>query len=203
VARARSRSARAALAAAGLSAWRGAACRPCRCGGACVANLHGDEIVEPGAPLRRGLYDANVICSKACWQLGAEVSDLHPGVTSGRTSRAARRAAKGHESGAASGRLDRGSRLLQGRDRGAGKLVFWRVNQAGAAVAMACSPGQARDRRGVRRPAAIRSRVRDVRARCGVLLRLAGARRALVALPVVSGFAYRKRKAGANMCACH
>ena len=157
----------------------------------------GDEIVEPGAPLpAAGLYDANrELLRGLLTQLGADVSDLgilrdDPDTLGARLTEAASRQDLVLTSGGVStGEAD----FVRAAIEKTGKLVFWRVAiKPGRPVAMGVLRGTAFVGLPGNPVAVFVTFARVVRP---LLLRLAGAApEPLVALPVASGFAYRKKK---------
>ena len=157
----------------------------------------GDEIVEPGTPLpAAGLYDANrELLRGMLMQLGAEVSDL--GILRDDPERLAARlaeAAKGHDLVLTSGGVSTGEAdYVRAAIETIGTLVFWRVAiKPGRPVAMGVLRGTAFVGLPGNPVAVFVTFARVVRP---LLLRLAGAApEALIALPVASGFAYRKKK---------
>jgi molybdopterin molybdotransferase len=157
----------------------------------------GDEIVEPGAALpAAGLYDANRELLRAMLdQLGAEVSDL--GILRDDPEKLAARlaeAARGQDLVLTSGGVSTGEAdYVKDAIGAAGSLVFWRVAiKPGRPVAMGVLRGTAFVGLPGNPVAVFVTFARVVRP---LLLRLAGANpEPLVALPVVSGFAYRKKK---------
>jgi molybdopterin molybdotransferase len=157
----------------------------------------GDEIVEPGAALpAAGLYDANRELLRGMLdQLGAEVSDL--GILRDDPERLAARlaeAARGQDLVLTSGGVSTGEAdYVKDAIGAAGSLVFWRVAiKPGRPVAMGVLRGTAFVGLPGNPVAVFVTFARVVRP---LLLRLAGANPVpLVALPVVSGFAYRKKK---------
>jgi molybdopterin molybdotransferase len=157
----------------------------------------GDEIVEPGAALpAAGLYDANRELLRAMLdQLGAEVSDL--GILRDDPERLAARlaeAARGQDLVLTSGGVSTGEAdYVKDAIGAAGSLVFWRVAiKPGRPVAMGVLRGTAFVGLPGNPVAVFVTFARVVRP---LLLRLAGANpEPLLALPVVSGFAYRKKK---------
>src|SRR5256714_1459852 len=157
----------------------------------------GDEIVEPGAPLpAAGLYDANRALSRGLLAgLGAQISDLgilrdDPEQLSARLAEAA----AGHDVVLTSGGVSTGEADYVKEVLGAeGSLVFWRVAiKPGRPVAMGVLRGTAF----VGLPGnPVAVFVTFARIARPLLLRLAGAApEPLIALPVVSGFAYKKKK---------
>ena len=157
----------------------------------------GDEIVEPGAPLpAAGLYDANrALLRGLLVQFGAEVSDL--GILRDDPEKLAARlaeAAKGHDLVLTSGGVSTGEAdYVRAAIETIGRLVFWRVAiKPGRPVAMGVLRGTAFVGLPGNPVAVFVTFARVVRP---LLLRLAGAApEALIALPVASGFAYRKKK---------
>jgi molybdopterin molybdotransferase len=157
----------------------------------------GDEIVEPGTPLpAAGLYDANrELLRGLLARFSAEVSDLgilrdDPDKLSARLVDAASR----HDLVLTSGGVSTGEADYVKEAIGAvGSLVFWRVAiKPGRPVAMGVLRGAAFVGLPGNPVAVFVTFARVVRP---LLLRLAGAsREPLIALPVVSGFAYRKKK---------
>src|SRR5947209_9369849 len=157
----------------------------------------GAEIVEPGAPLPpAGLYDANRALLRGLLAgLGAQISDLgilrdDRAKLSARLSEAARR----HDVVLTSGGVSTGEADYVKEAIGAeGSLVFWRVAiKPGRPVAMGVLGGAAF----VGLPGnPVAVFVTFARIARPLLLRLAGAApEPLIALPVVSGFAYAKKK---------
>jgi molybdopterin molybdotransferase len=157
----------------------------------------GDEIVEPGTKLpAAGLYDANrELLRGLLVQLGAEVSDL--GILRDDPEKLAARlteAAKGQDLVLTSGGVSTGEAdYVRAAIEAIGKLVFWRVAiKPGRPVAMGVLKGTAFAGLPGNPVAVFVTFARVVRP---LLLRLAGARpEPLIALPVASGFAYRKKK---------
>lgn len=157
----------------------------------------GDEIVEPGAALpEAGLYDANrELLRGLLAQLGADVSDLgilrdDPDTLGARLAEAANTQDLVLTSGGVStGEAD----YVRAAIEKAGRLVFWRVAiKPGRPVAMGVLKGTAFVGLPGNPVAVFVTFARVVRP---LLLRLAGANpEPLVALPVASGFAYRKKK---------
>ncbi len=161
----------------------------------------GDEIVEPGAPLpAAGLYDANRhLLGGLLARLDAEVSDL--GILRDDPDKLAARlaeAAQGQDLVLTSGGVSTGEAdYVRDAVESIGTLVFWRVAiKPGRPVAMGVLRGKEDTSAFVGLPgnpvAVFVTFARVVRP---LLLRLAGAApEPLVALPVVAGFAYRKKK---------
>jgi molybdopterin molybdotransferase len=157
----------------------------------------GDEIVEPGTPLpAAGLYDANrELLRGLLARFGAEVSDL--GILRDDPERLAARlaeAAAGHDLVLTSGGVSTGEADYVKEAIGtAGSLVFWRVAiKPGRPVAMGVLRGTAFVGLPGNPVAVFVTFARVVRP---LLLRLGGAApEPLIALPVVSGFAYKKKK---------
>jgi molybdopterin molybdotransferase len=157
----------------------------------------GDEIVEPGAPLTAaGLYDANRhLLGGMLAQLGAQVSDL--GILRDDPDKLAARlaeAAKAHDLVLTSGGVSTGEAdYVRAAIETIGSLVFWRVAiKPGRPVAMSVLGGSAFVGLPGNPVAVFVTFARVVRP---LLLRLAGANpEPLIALPVISGFAYRKKK---------
>ena len=157
----------------------------------------GDEIVEPGATLpAAGLYDANrELLRGLLTQLGAEISDLgilrdDPATLGARLADAA----SGQDLVLTSGGVSTGEAdHVRAAIETAGKLVFWRVAiKPGRPVAMGVLKGTAFVGLPGNPVAVFVTFARVVRP---LLLRLAGAAlEPLIALPVASGFAYRKKK---------
>jgi molybdopterin molybdotransferase len=178
----------------------------------------GDEIVEPGAPRPApALFDANrYLLAGLLARLGAVTSDL--GILPDdpeRLARAIAKAAADHDLVLTSGGVSTGEAdHVRSAVETVGKLVFWRVAiKPGRPVAMGVIPGAraalANEASGPRgdpkvhagaafvglpgNPAAVY--VTFVRVVRPLLLRLAGAEPLpLIALPVRSSFAYRKKK---------
>jgi len=157
----------------------------------------GDEVVEPGTPLPpAGLYDANrELLRGLLANLGAQISDL--GIlcddAEGLAARLAE-AAAGHDLVLTSGGVSTGEADYVKEAIGAvGSLVFWRVAiKPGRPVAMGVLRGTAFAGLPGNPVAVFVTFARIVRP---LLLRLAGASpEPLIALPVVSGFAYKKKK---------
>jgi molybdopterin molybdotransferase len=157
----------------------------------------GNEIVEPGAPLpAAGLYDANRhLLGGMLVQLGAEVSDL--GILRDDPDKLAARlaeAAKAHDLVLTSGGVSTGEAdYVRAAIETIGSLVFWRVAiKPGRPVAMSVLGGSAFVGLPGNPVAVFVTFARVVRP---LLLRLAGANpEPLIALPVISGFAYRKKR---------
>jgi molybdopterin molybdotransferase len=162
----------------------------------------GDEIAEPGAPVRLGtLFDANrQLLAAMLARLGAETTDL--GVLrddSRAISEALARAADRHDLVLTSGGVSTGEAdHVRDAVQAIGRLVFWRLAiKPGRPVAMGVLPGAPSPHSAafVGLPgnpvAAFVTFVRVVRP---LLLRLAGALpEPLVALPVRAAFSYRKK----------
>ena len=157
----------------------------------------GDEIVEPGATLpAAGLYDANRhLLGGLLARLDAEVSDL--GILRDDPEKLAARlaaAAQHHDLVLTSGGVSTGEAdHVRDAVEAIGKLVFWRVAiKPGRPVAMGIIGGAAFVGLPGNPVAVFVTFARVVRP---LLLRLGGAApEPLIALPVVSGFAYRKKK---------
>jgi molybdopterin molybdotransferase len=157
----------------------------------------GDEIVEPGTPLpAAGLYDANrELLRGLLARLDAEVSDL--GILRDDAERLSARlaeAAAGHDLVLTSGGVSTGEAdYVKDAIAAAGSLVFWRVAiKPGRPVAMGVLRGTAFVGLPGNPVAVFVTFARVVRP---LLLRLGGAApEPLIALPVVSGFAYKKKK---------
>jgi molybdopterin molybdotransferase len=157
----------------------------------------GDEIVEPGAPLpAAALYDANrELLRGMLVQLGAEVSDL--GILRDDREKLSARlaeAAQGQDLVLTSGGVSTGEAdYVKDAIGAAGSLVFWRVGiKPGRPVAMGVLRGTAFVGLPGNPVAVFVTFARVVRP---LLLRLAGASvEPLIALPVQSGFAYKKKK---------
>ena len=157
----------------------------------------GDEIVEPGSPLpTAGLYDANrALLRGLLARLDVLVTDLgilrdDPEQLSARLADAA----ADHDVVLTSGGVSTGEADYVKEVVGAvGSLVFWRVAiKPGRPVAMGVLGGAAFVGLPGNPVAVFVTFARVVRP---LLLRLAGANpEALIALPVVSGFAYKKKK---------
>jgi molybdopterin molybdotransferase len=157
----------------------------------------GDEIVEPGAPLpAAALYDANrELLRGLLARLDAEVSDLgilrdDPETLSAKLAEAA----QGHDLVVTSGGVSTGEAdYVKDAIGAAGSLVFWRVAiKPGRPVAMGVLRGAAFVGLPGNPVAVFVTFARVVRP---LLLRLAGANpEPLVALPVISAFAYKKKK---------
>ena len=163
----------------------------------------GDEVVEPGTP-RGGaaIYDANrYLLIGLLDKLGAEITDLgiladDPAILQA----ALTAAADDHDLVLTSGGVSTGEAdHVRAAVERAGRLVFWRVAiKPGRPVAMGVIAGTNAERRAAlvglpgNPAAAFVTFARVVRP---LLLTLAGAAvRPLIALPVRSGFAYRKKK---------
>ena len=157
----------------------------------------GDEIVEPGTALpAAGLYDANrELLRGLLAHLGAEVDDL--GILRDDPEKLAARlteAAKEHDLVLTSGGVSTGEAdHVRDAIEAIGKLVFWRVAiKPGRPVAMGVLRGTAFVGLPGNPVAVFVTFARVVRP---LLLRLAGATpEPLIALPVASGFAYKKKK---------
>jgi molybdopterin molybdotransferase len=163
----------------------------------------GDELVEPGMPLRTAtLYDANrALLAGMIDSLGAEVTDL--GILPddpAQLGNALKAAADGHDLVLTSGGVSTGEAdHVRNAVEAVGKLVFWRVAiKPGRPVAMGVIAGERADANAafVGLPgnpvAAFITFVRVVRP---LIMRLSGAVAApLVALPVRAAFPYRKKK---------
>jgi len=157
----------------------------------------GDEIVEPGAPLpAAGLYDANRELLRGLLAgLGAQITDL--GILRDDPDRLSVRlaeAAAGHDVVLTSGGVSTGEAdYVKEAIGAAGSLVFWRVAiKPGRPVAMGVLRGTAFVGLPGNPVAVFVTFARVVRP---LLLRLAGSNPApLIALPVASGFAYKKKK---------
>jgi len=157
----------------------------------------GDEIVEPGVPLpRAGLYDANrELLRGLLARLDVWVTDL--GILRDDPEQLSLRlveAAAGHDMVLTSGGVSTGEAdYVKDAIGAAGSLVFWRVAiKPGRPVAMGVLKGTAFVGLPGNPVAVFVTFARVVRP---LLLRLAGANpELLIALPVVSGFAYKKKK---------
>ena len=163
----------------------------------------GDELVEPGQPLRNAtLYDANrALLAGLIESLGAETTDL--GILPDdpvQLGHALKAAADDHDLVLTSGGVSTGEAdHVRNAVEAIGKLVFWRVAiKPGRPVAMGVIPGQRADANAafVGLPgnpvAAFVTFVRVVRP---LIMRLAGANvTPFVALPVRTAFSYRKKK---------
>lgn len=157
----------------------------------------GDELVEPGAPLKdAALYDANRrLLAGLIESLGATVTDL--GILRDDPKKLAselKAAATNHDlvltsGGVSTGEADHVREVVES----IGKLVFWRVAiKPGRPVAMAVIGTSAFVGLPGNPVAAFVTFVRVVRP---LLLRLSGAiAQPLLALPVRAAFAYRKKK---------
>jgi molybdopterin molybdotransferase len=163
----------------------------------------GDEIVEPGTPLRQAaLYDSNrYLLSGLIAGFGAEITDL--GILRDdpdELAPAIAAAAAGHDLVLTSGGVSAGEHdHVRSAVESIGRIVFWRMaikpgrpvamgvlpgNKAGAGAAFVGLPGN---------PVAVF--VTFVRVVRPLLLRLAGALpQPLAGLPVRAAFSYRKRK---------
>jgi molybdopterin molybdotransferase len=161
----------------------------------------GDEVVEPGAALpRAGIFDANrYLLRELLERLGARVTDL--GILADDPTslmRALRAAAAGHDLIVTSGGVSTGEADYV-RDAVAqiGSLVFWRVAiKPGRPVALGVIHGSGGSAAFIGLPGnPVAVFVTFVRVVKVLLRRLSGARpRAMVALPVRAGFAYKKKK---------
>jgi len=157
----------------------------------------GDEIVEPGEALpAAGLYDANRhLLGALLARLDVEVSDL--GILRddpAKLSAMLTEAAKTHDLVLTSGGVSTGEAdYVRDAIEKAGKLVFWRVAiKPGRPVAMGVVGGAAFAGLPGNPVAVFVTFARVVRP---LLLRLGGANpEPLIALPVISGFKYRKKK---------
>jgi molybdopterin molybdotransferase len=157
----------------------------------------GDEIVEPGAPLpAAGIYDANRALLRGLLAgLDAEISDL--GILRDDAAKLSTRlsaAAEQHDLVLTSGGVSTGEAdYVRDAIERSGKLVFWRVAiKPGRPVAMGVLRGAAFVGLPGNPVAVFVTFARVVRP---LLLCLAGANpEPLVALPVKSGFAYRKKQ---------
>lgn len=163
----------------------------------------GDELVEPGMPLRTAtLYDANrALLAGLIDSLDAETTDL--GILPDDPSQlgaALKAAADGHDLVLTSGGVSTGEAdHVRNAVEAIGKLVFWRVAiKPGRPVAMGVIAGERADANAafVGLPgnpvAAFITFVRVVRP---LIMRLSGVVAApLVALPVRAAFPYRKKK---------
>jgi molybdopterin molybdotransferase len=163
----------------------------------------GDEIVEPGAPRPEpALYDANrYLLAALLARLSADVTDLgilrdDPDALAA----ALKAAASGHDLVITSGGVSTGDAdyVKQAVER-LGKLVFWRVGiKPGRPVTMGVLPGALPGNAAAfvglpGNPVAVF--VTFVRVVRPLLLRLAGAEpEPLIAMPVLAGFSYRKKK---------
>jgi molybdopterin molybdotransferase len=184
--------------AAGIGVTALTVCRPVR-----VALFStGDEIVEPGSPLRAAaLYDANRgLIAAMLARLGAAVSDL--GIVPDRPDAleaAIGAAARGHDLVLTSGGVSTGEAdYVRDAVEKVGRLVFWRVAiKPGRPVAMGVIPGAGGETAAFvglpGNPVAVF--VTFARVVRPLLLRLAGALpEPLIALPVRAGFSYAKKK---------
>ena len=163
----------------------------------------GDELIEPGMPLRSAtLYDANrALLAGMIDSLGAETTDL--GILPDDPAQlgdALKAAADGHDLVLTSGGVSTGEAdHVRNAVEAIGKLVFWRVAiKPGRPVAMGVISGERADANAafVGLPgnpvAAFITFVRVVRP---LIMRLSGAVAApLVALPVRAAFPYHKKK---------
>ncbi len=163
----------------------------------------GDELVEPGQPLRRAtLYDANrALLAGLIESLGAETTDL--GILPddpAKLSEALKAAADGHDLVLTSGGVSAGEAdHVRSAVEAIGTLVFWRVAiKPGRPVAMGVISGKSADTNAAfvglpgNPAAAFVTFVRVVRP---LIMRLSGADPVpLVALPVRTAFGYRKKK---------
>jgi molybdopterin molybdotransferase len=161
----------------------------------------GDEIVEPGAPLpAAGLYDANrQLLGGLLARLDADVSDL--GILRDNPEKLAVKlseAAQAHDLVLTSGGVSTGEAdFVRDAIETIGKLVLWRVAiKPGRPVAMGVLRSPQGGTAFVGLPgnpvAVFVTFARVVRP---LLLRLAGASpEPLIALPVVAGFSYRKKR---------
>jgi molybdopterin molybdotransferase len=157
----------------------------------------GDEIAEPGAPLpAAGIYDANRALLRGLLAgLDAEISDL--GILRDDAAKLSTRlsaAAEQHDLVLTSGGVSTGEAdYVRDAIERSGKLVFWRVAiKPGRPVAMGVLRGAAFVGLPGNPVAVFVTFARVVRP---LLLCLAGANpEPLVALPVKSGFAYRKKQ---------
>jgi molybdopterin molybdotransferase len=163
----------------------------------------GDEVVEPGAPLpAAALYDANrALLAGLLANFDVDVTDL--GILRDDPDKLAARlaeAARGQDLVLTSGGVSTGEAdYVRDAVEKAGKLVFWRVAiKPGRPVAMGVIPGSSTGTGAAfvglpGNPVAVF--VTFARVVRPLLLRLAGAApEPLVALPVTSGFAYKKKK---------
>jgi molybdopterin molybdotransferase len=162
----------------------------------------GDEVVEPGS--QRGgtaIYDANrYLLNEMLERLGATVTDL--GILRDQPSelmRALQAAAAGHDLIVTSGGVSTGEAdYVRNAVERIGNLVFWRVAiKPGRPVAMGVIPGASGQSAAFvglpGNPVAVF--VTFVRVVKPLLRRLSGAKpQRLVALPVRSAFAYKKKK---------
>jgi molybdopterin molybdotransferase len=162
----------------------------------------GDEVVEPGAPLRQtAIYDSNrFLLVELLERLGAVVTDL--GILADEPAPLARaldRAALHHDLVLTSGGVSTGEAdHVRSAVERIGSLVFWRVAiKPGRPVAMGVLPGAGGQRAAFvgmpGNPVAVF--VTFVRVVKPLLRRLSGALpQHLVALPVRAAFAYKKKK---------
>ena len=162
----------------------------------------GDEVCEPGTPLKpSAIYDANrALLAAMAETLGAEVTDL--GILKDDTemlTKALRTAAANHDLVLTSGGVSTGEAdYVRAAVEQAGTLVFWRVAiKPGRPVALGVLRGEGSNNQSAfaglpgNPVAAFVTFARIVRP---LLLRLAGANpEPLIALPVTAGFAYRKK----------
>jgi molybdopterin molybdotransferase len=162
----------------------------------------GDEIAEPGQPLRPGaIYDANrSLLAEMAGTLGAEVTDL--GILADDEAvlaNALAAAARSHDLILTSGGVSTGEAdYVRTAVERIGKLVFWRVAiKPGRPVALAVLPGSNAGHQAAfaglpgNPVAAFVTFARIVRP---MLLRLAGALpEPLIVLPVRAAFSYRKK----------
>ena len=162
----------------------------------------GDEVMEPGAPLARAaIYDANrYLLAELLERLGVEVTDL--GILAddpGELAHALQAAASGHDLIVTSGGVSTGEAdyVREAVER-IGSLVFWRIAiKPGRPVALGvirAADGHSAAFVGLPgNPVAVF--VTFVRVVKVLLRRLSGALpQRLVALPVRSAFAYKKKK---------
>jgi molybdopterin molybdotransferase len=157
----------------------------------------GDELVEPGsARTAAAIFDSNrILLTELLERLGAVVTDL--GILADdpeKLSARLRQAAIGHDLIITSGGVSTGEAdFVRKAVESIGNLVFWRVAiKPGRPVAMGVLRGTAFVGLPGNPVAVFVTFARVVRP---LILRLAGANpEALIALPVVSGFAYKKKK---------